>query len=370
MNNIKVCHLTSVHTINDVRIFVKECASLAANGFDVTLIACGDTAFEDTKNGVKRVSLNVPANNRLQRMIKRTRSVYRKALQVDADIYHFHDPELIPVGLKLIKRGKRVIYDVHEDVPRDILSKEWIIKPIRKIISYCFQYYENRAIKSFSYVLTSTPFIRDRFIPFCEKVIDINNYPLMEEFDSSVNWEEKEQAICYIGAITRVRGIGAVVESMQYSKGKLYLAGTFDYENFRNELKKSKGWSNVVEMGPVDRVAAKEILSKAIAGLVVFWSEPNHVNSQPNKMFEYMSAGIPVIGSNFEFWKTIIEKNGCGICVDPMNPLEIANAINYLLNNPNIAEEMGKRGRNAIESQYNWDCEDKKLFDVYNSFGS
>ena len=124
--SVKVCHLTSVHPIDDVRIFVKECTSLAAYGFDVTLIACGDTAFEDTKNGVKRISLCIPVNNRLQRMIKRPKAVYKRALEVNADIYHFHDPELLPIGKKLKKKGKKVVYDVHEDLPNDILVKEWI----------------------------------------------------------------------------------------------------------------------------------------------------------------------------------------------------------------------------------------------------
>ena len=92
----KVCHLTSVHSIDDGRIFRKECTSLAANGFDVTLIAFGENSFEDIKNGVKRISLNLPVKNRLQRFFKRSKTIYKKALDIDADIYHFHDPELLP----------------------------------------------------------------------------------------------------------------------------------------------------------------------------------------------------------------------------------------------------------------------------------
>lgn len=90
----KVCHFTTVHSINDGRIFFKECTSLAANGFDVTLIACGDKAFEDVKNGVKRILLKVPVKNRLQRFFKRSKAVYKKALEVDADIYHFQNFKL------------------------------------------------------------------------------------------------------------------------------------------------------------------------------------------------------------------------------------------------------------------------------------
>ncbi len=95
-NKFSVCHLTSVHPVEDVRIFHKECVSLAKHGFDVTLVACGEPAYKQNKNGVNVVSLDVPVKNRFERMTKRTRAVYKKALEVDADIYHFHDPELLP----------------------------------------------------------------------------------------------------------------------------------------------------------------------------------------------------------------------------------------------------------------------------------
>jgi glycosyltransferase involved in cell wall biosynthesis len=364
----KICILTSIHHRRDTRIFIKEIPCLIKSGFEVSVIvADGEGNTNDYGYDLFDVGFK---GKRLFRFFLVPLKMVRKALSINADIYHFHDPDLIPVGLKLLKRGKRVIYDVHEDVPRDILSKEWIIKPFRRIISFCFEYYENYASKHFSYIITSTPFIRDRFLSFCNRVIDINNYPLLGELDKSVDWEEKEQTVCYIGNITRARGVSSVIEAMQYVKGNLFLAGTFDYDSYRTELKRSNGWSKVIEVGQVNRIEAKEILAKSVAGLAVFLAEPNHINSQPNKIFEYMSAGIPVIASNFDMWKLIVEDNGCGICVDPMNLHQIADAINYLLSNHTIAKEMGIRGINAVKNHYNWSTEGKKLIDIYISLGS
>jgi glycosyltransferase involved in cell wall biosynthesis len=115
----------------------------------------------------------------------------------------------------------------------------------------------------------------------------------------------------------------------------------------------------------LDRNEVAKLLSTSTAGLVLFLPEPNHIESQPNKMFEYMSASIPVIASNFSLWRSIIEKNNCGICVDPMDSHEIAEAIDFLTWNPEDAKQMGKNGQAAIKRIYNWGIEEKKLLRLY-----
>ncbi|MFP3338875.1 glycosyltransferase, partial [Micrococcus sp. SIMBA_131] len=123
-------HLTSVHSPHDIRIFIKECKSLYKEGYDVTYIV--PNATSEIKDGVNIIGVPSDASNERNRMIKTTKAVYEAALKVDADIYHFHDPELIPTGLKLKRKGKKVIHDIHEDVPRQILEKQWIPSPLRK----------------------------------------------------------------------------------------------------------------------------------------------------------------------------------------------------------------------------------------------
>lgn len=106
-------------------------------------------------------------------------------------------------------------------------------------------------------------------------------------------------------------------------------------------------------------------MQSSIAGIVTFYPEPNHIHAQPNKIFEYMSAGLPVICSNFVSWQEIIEKNKCGLLVDPMNPAEISAAVKWLLTNKDQAKQMALNGMVAIKSQYNWEIEQNKLLGVY-----
>jgi glycosyltransferase involved in cell wall biosynthesis len=102
-----------------------------------------------------------------------------------------------------------------------------------------------------------------------------------------------------------------------------------------------------------------------MAGLVTLKPLVNYLDSLPVKMFEYMEAGIPVIASNFPYWKSIVEPIDCGICVDPQDPEAIRKAILELVNNPVKAHEMGKKGREAIWTKYNWSIEEQKLLSFY-----
>ena len=175
---VKVCHITSVHPVEDVRIFQKECVSLAKARYDVTLIQQGES-YE--KSGIHILGFGEIAPNRFQRMLFTARKAYRKALAADADIYHLHDPELLPYGLKLKRRGKTVIFDSHEDVPADILGKEWLPVFLRKGISRLYMWYENRCFAQMDAVIGVTPHICDRIRRQCARAELITNYPILEE---------------------------------------------------------------------------------------------------------------------------------------------------------------------------------------------
>lgn len=357
---MKICHLTSVHKHNDIRIFLKECCSLANFGFEVYLIV--PDAPQGKKNDVSFINIDKPKGNRFTRMTQTTKEVYKKALQVDADIYHFHDPELIPIGLKLKKRGKKVIYDIHEDVPRAIESKYWIKPFLRKTIAKVFELYEDYAAKRFDVLVTATPFISERFKRINVNTHNINNYPLLNELvivNNLVN--SKKEYIGYVGGLSNIRGINEIIDAAKETLCKVAFAGPAD-EQLKQKVTSSK---NVEYFGVLNREEVRDFLAKCSAGLVTFLPEPNHINAQPNKMFEYMSAEIPVISSNFSLWKDIIENNNCGICVNPTKPHEIAEAINWIHNNPEEARTMGRNGRLAVEQKYNWQAEEKKLIDLY-----
>ncbi len=361
---LKITHLTSVHPRYDTRIFSKMCSSLAKNDdYQVSLIVA-DGKGNETKNNVHIIDVGAKTAGRISRMTKTTKNVFKKAKEIDADIYHFHDPELIPIGVKLKKIGKKVIYDIHEDFPRQILSKPYLSRLLSKIISFFFEKYENYCAKKFNYLITATPFIKKRFVNIGCDAIDVQNMPILSEFTNIENiWEKKENAICYIGGITKIRGIFELIETMKLcKKTTLYIAGPIEDNTIKDKLKEI---ANINYLGIIDRNKIAEVFKKTLCGIVTFQPLPNHNNAIPNKMFEYMSAGLPVIASNFPLWKEIIEGNNCGICVDPLNPEEIAKAIEYLIENPEKAKEMGENGKRAVLGKYNWDLEEKKLLKVY-----
>jgi glycosyltransferase involved in cell wall biosynthesis len=171
--------------------------------------------------------------------------------------------------------------------------------------------------------------------------------------------------VVYVGGVTKDKGIRELIDALDYIQVKLELAGPFESEAFRAEIEKKPGWKKVNYHGNVDRQKVLELLRSSMAGVVAFNPVPNYVNSLPIKMFEYMSAGLPVVCSNFETWKEIVEDNGCGVSADPMVPRAIADKITEVLRDSDKAVQMGKNGVRLIREKFNWEKEKEKLFEVY-----
>src|SRR6266496_4559756 len=174
-----IVHFTSVHQANDTRIYYKECKALASDGHKVSLIVSDTPPILD--KSVNIISVNYKAKNRLARMLVTSFKIYHECLKWNASVYHFHDPELITIGLLLKLKGRRVVYDVHEDVPKDILDKMWVPQKLRYAISKVFEKFENFAAKRFSYIIAATPSIKERFERIGCKVTVVNNYPILNE---------------------------------------------------------------------------------------------------------------------------------------------------------------------------------------------
>lgn len=363
MNRIDICHLTSVHPRYDARIFLKECKFLSEY-YNVFLIVADGKGDEEI-DSIHIIDVGKPST-RLRRVLNTTKKVYRKAIELNCIIYHFHDPELLHVGRKLVRKGKKVIYDVHEDVPSQIKSKKYLNIIIRILSSFYIELVEKNYSRRFSAIITATEYIRQRFLKHNSRTIEVRNYPLSSEFDVQISFDRSENRICYIGGISDQRGIHELIQVFDNESNNFFLELAGEIEN--EEISKKIGSINknrINYLGVLKRNQIVALISKSKVGLVLLHPTPNHLNSLPVKMFEYMAGGIPVIASDFKVWKEIIEGNNCGICVNPLDLDEIRNAVRFLVENESQRLEMGKNGHNAIRNKYLWNDEFKKLQNVY-----
>lgn len=364
--NCRVVHLTSVHYAFDTRIFHKECKSLAEAGYDVTLIAPhGDGDL--IRGGIKLRAIEPPRNRR-ERMLSTVRAVYRAAVGEDADIYHFHDPELIPVGALLKLRGKKVIYDVHENYAGTMHDKQWLPPGLRGLASIAVSACETTLTRSCDWVIAATPTIANKFRP--QQTQLVQNYPWLNELfvPDALPYERREELAVYVGWLGDDRGMREMTQAVELAAktisiklvigGKLIPGARGDFQDSRR--------SNLVEyLGFLTRPQVADLVSRAKIGMVTVLPGGNNTNAQPTKLFEYMSAGLPVIASDFPVFRQIVESAGCGILVDPQNPVAIANAMVWLLQNSSQAAEMGRSGRRAVAKRYNWEREAKFLVAAY-----
>lgn len=364
----EITHLTTVHPAFDARIFHKECKSIARAGYDVTLIACHDQ--DEMREGV-RIRALPKAHGRLSRMIWRTWAIYREAIRQDADLYHFHDPELLPVGILLRMRGKMVVYDVHEDVSADVAAKHYIPRALRRPLAWTISTLEALSSRLFSGVVAATVTISRRFVAQEQHQVVVSNYPILQEFQTATPsvWHHRSLAVAYVGVLARDRCLPELIEAMSLLPGGLQatlkLAGNFSPSTLRKELAGMKGWDRTCVMGVLDRTGVSGLLADVRGGLVVLKPTPAFLESAPVKMFEYMAAGIPIIASDFPRFREIVEGARCGLLVQPDDPVGIAGAIEFILTHPEEAEAMGKRGQEAVVRKYNWASEERKLLHLY-----
>lgn len=365
----KVCHLTSVHDRYDGRILEKECVSLANAGYDVTLIVADNKEDEVYKN-VKITSINFHPKNRLDRILHSKEQMLKKALAVNAEIYHFHDPELIPVGVTLHERGKKVIYDSHEDYVQDIKEKEWLPYLIRLIVSFLFKHYEKNCIRKFDAIVTVTPHVVKRFMEYHNNVHMVTNYPSIISKEN-INYNgNKDNQICFTGLVSPLWKHKEVITAINTIKEDInYVIAGPAKDDYLKALKKLDISCKMKYIGCISSSDVATVQRNSLAGMAILKYSPSvggKIGTLGNtKIFEYMSNGIPVICTGFVLWQEIVDKWKCGVCVSPDNVKEIAGAISFIKQNPDQALIMGQNGRNAVFEEYNWSTQETRLLALY-----
>lgn len=359
---MKIYHISTVHERTDERILKKECISLAKAGFNVSFVIA-DGKGNDKVEEVNIIDAGTLSSNRIIRVFKGIKRMCKIIHRDKPDVIHLHDPELLFLARKYAKKCV-VIYDSHENLPKQILSKPYLSHWIRKPVAKLSAWVEKRVTKNIFGVISVTEEIVERFKQYNPNSILIRNYPVLESF-SPIDWNLKNGDIIYAGGITEIRGAIEMAKVAKKLQKTVHFFGPVDPQTLQQEMINIGGeW--VKFYGFINQDDLFAICHKASIGLILLHPVPNYINSSPNKLFEYMSSGMAVIASNFPVWKEVVEKYDCGVCVNPLNVDDISMAISELLENQEKMKRMGENGRNAVEKYFTWQAESETLIDFYN----
>lgn len=364
---MNICHVTSAHARYDDRIFLKECRSLGEAGQKVNLIV-HDELENEKKESVDIYSTGKKYHSRWKRIFWGNKRLLNEAISISADIYHLHDPELLLIAKKLKKRGKKVVFDSHENYPLQIAEKEYIPVIMRTFASRLYEWIEKRLLRYVDAAIIPCSFEGNNPLAGKTKIVEyINGYPSMKVFYDYYNADSiKEESICYVGGLSEQRNIKNLIKAAALSKIKLILVGEFSSEEYKNEILSMPEMEFVEYRGKLDWSEIRQIYQKTKIGMSILKNcgQYGKMDNLPTKVYEYMSMGLPVIISDSPY-NRIVERERVGICVDPLNIEEISHAINKLIGNPQESLDMGERGRKIIKEKWNWEKESKKLLNIY-----
>ncbi len=365
MRDNKVCFLTSARRHDDTRIYYREAVTLHKAGYDVVII-CPDCQTTDSQ-GIKFRLADVDRSKHWKKLFLNPFRVLGRAIDENASVYHFHDPELCLTGFFLKLFGKKVVYDVHEDTPRAILTKTWVPAPLRGLVSKLFEGFELLLSLTFDGIVASAEVVAKRFPR--RKTITVGNFPEVAEFPSVIpDFEKRGHIACMIGTIQEDRGIYDVLDSARYLDYPILLTGEYASEQVQQRVEEESQDLPLRSLGFLERGEVIELLLHSRVGLAPMHQAEHYQMNLPPKIFEYMICEIPVVASDFSYWREILEDSEygqCGICVDLEDPKSLAKAVTYLMENEDDAIQMGLNGRRAVLERFNWENETQKLLDLY-----
>ena len=357
--------MTSAHDAEDVRIFHKECVSLAENGYEVYLCERGES-YE--KNGVHIVGVGDIPKGRLKRMTEGARRVYEAALALDCELYHLHDPELLPYGLKLKRRGKKVVFDSHEMTREQFRLKPYVKKGTAALVAGVYGAYEDYVLRRIDAVIF--PCTMEGEFPLPGKnTATVDNFPRLREMYELYDPDapREPETVCIVGSLTEDRGIRDLILAADRAGCKTVLAGVLAPESFAEEIRGRAAKGRIELLGALDREGVRSVMQRCMIGADPVWNvgQYDKLDNMSTKVYEYMAMGMPVVFTENRFNGKMIEQYRFGVCVDPGNTEEFAAAIRELLNHPEKAREYGENGRRAVKEHFSWEQEEKKLLALY-----
>ncbi len=362
----RVCQLSSLHIATDTRIFHKYAKTLS---FDYEVSVVGHHPKAECRDGIRIYPFKT-AKKRLLQLLLNWVLMSRKALMIKADIYHIHDPELLPCAILLHFLGKKVIIDVHENIAEDIFDKDWI--RYKKLMYFLFDKVERFACKRMTVIVAEDSYV-SRYRVFSPRLFVIHNYvdeSVLAPYRSDVR---NPLHLFYMGIILESRCISEILTAVYllHQKGyavHFHCVGQV-YHRMKMRIESHPHHEAIKEFlhwyGRRDLMEGYALSMPCGIGLCLIKPMSNSVESMPTKIFEYMAVGLPIIASNFPLYNTLVEDEGVGVNVCPDNIPEIIGAIEGLIQDTDRLTEMGKKGIQVVSQKYQWQKEASLLKDIY-----
>jgi len=370
IKNISVCHISSMHNNwAEDRIYQRACQGLAREGVEVHLVFTRPDELPkeegvhfhwiDKREGWKR------------RWFSSIQAV-NIAINVKADIYHFHDPDLLPHIMKIKKKlpNAKLVYDIHENYQSRF--NQWGL-PL--FLGRFFRKYETRKINQMDGFVTVTQSLKDLFLKAKKPGVVIRNTVDVHRLTHIVTEEIQPFEIPTIytsGSHSHSRLVLQTVQSMKYVPKDLnfrmmfagrYSPGIKEELLAQAKMDETDKLLHLEGMLPWDENFKRT--AKALCGCVFYENNQNNQIGTPNRIFEYMFSGIPIVVSDYPELRNIVEKAKCGLIVSSEKPEEMAKAFEFLLRNPQEAKEMGENGRKAIFEDFGYHVDLKNTIDFY-----
>jgi glycosyltransferase involved in cell wall biosynthesis len=357
---------TTVHPICDVRILYREARSLARAGYEVEVI--GPPPETGSSLGIAGVTLTVipRETRRLRRAVLGGWRLLRMLLERRPDVVHLHDPELLWVGLVLRLARRRVVFDLHEDLPLQVLAKPWIPRRLRRAASRAAAVALRVVPRRFDGLVAATDVVARRF-PACRRPVVLCNYPVLDLVPRRTRTHGTPTRFIYVGRISRERGALEMLRALaelDRADVELTVVGTVS-PGLRGELANAVASRRVRLIPWEPPLRIYEHLAQADVGVMCLDPLQRFVDALPVKLFEYMAAELPVIVSDLPRLREIVQGADCGLLVDPLDSSSLADAMRRLADSPEERRRLGENGRNAVRERYNWGSEEAKLLELY-----
>jgi glycosyltransferase involved in cell wall biosynthesis len=369
---VKVCLATSGHNATDDRIFFKEARSLAKTGAEVILLCARGKKHPEHPDGVR--VLNYDGGGGLKERLTSIAKLEQALGDLACDVVLCHEPDSLVAALRVKRRtGVKVIFDSHE-----LWAGSWagrFPRPLWPLMGTAYRLLERRWLAQCDAAIGASRAITDYLAETLgpERVETILNVPVVDVFGEiePAPWGEVT-TICHEGHLTFARGLKTMVRAIRrvrkhhpvvlkivgdvYGPEREWLEAYVERHGLEEAVVRT-GWLPYREVG--------RAIAPCQIGIIGFQPHPNHWIAAPNKCFNYLLYGQPVIGPDFPHSHfAILAREGCAVLADSESPDAYAAAINQLVADRAATSRMAATARRLSQEKYRWEHMEPILFDL------